>query len=154
MNYERPDLLWYYRIDKYGIYVAALPDEDSEEKLKEISKKLKIKDYDNYHVTISYSKWGDLSYVPNNLTYSADCMEFDLFGEDKNVLVIRLASPELEARHAILRNKGHRYDFPEYLPHVTISENWDKELPDSSILYENNEPITLMFDTEYGEPLS
>lgn len=152
MNYEREDLLWYYRVDKYGIYVGAKPDEESEEKLKKISKKLKLEPTD-YHVTIAYSKWGDLSYVPSHNIYEAHCMEFDLFGEDNDVLVIRLASPELENRHAYLRNKGYRYDYLEYLPHVTLSTNWDKDLPDSKILYENDEPIVLFFENEWGEPL-
>lgn len=154
MNYEQPELMWYYRVSKYGIYVGALPTEESRKVLETISKKLKIKDKQEFHVTIAYSKLGDLSYIPYNNEYFAECMEFDLFGEDNKTLVIRLASRDLESRHANLRNKGYLYTFPEYLPHVTLCTNWEGDLPDSSILYDKDEPIELIFDNEYGEPLS
>ena len=154
MNYEQPDLMWFYRVSKYGIYVSVTPDEESEKQIKKIAKKLKIKDYDNYHVTLAHSKVGDTSSIPYSFDYSAECVEFDLFGENEDTLVIRLKSEDLETRHANLRNKGYIYDFNEYRPHVTICENWDKELPDSSILYNKEEPITLTFGNESGEPLS
>ena len=38
MNYEQPELMWYYRVSKYGIYVGALPTEESQKVLEGISK--------------------------------------------------------------------------------------------------------------------
>lgn len=46
----------------------------------------------------------------------------DLFGPDKNIMVLKYDSPFLQKRHAQLLDKyGLSWDWPEYSPHITLT---------------------------------
>lgn len=46
----------------------------------------------------------------------------ELFGPDKNVMVLSFDSPFLQKRHLQLREKyGLSWDWPEYTPHITLT---------------------------------
>ena len=48
--------------------------------------------------------------------------EIELFGDDKDVMVLSFDSEFLQARHMQLRQKYNlSWDFPEYNPHITLS---------------------------------
>lgn len=87
------------------------------------------------HVTICYSKspmsW-DIEGSDESVIVPAidDLNEdeesergMDMFGKDKNVLVLRFECPDLSARHEDFRSHGASYDFPEYHAHITITYN-------------------------------
>lgn len=84
---------------------------------------------DKIHTTLLYSK----KHCPNyealgdiDPTWSAtpDKLEVWKSGDDEpvNILVIKLKSPELSDRHKKLMDEHEAtYDFPEYIPHITLS---------------------------------
>jgi hypothetical protein len=56
---------------------------------------------------------------------------FALFGEDENILVLEIESPDLST---IRTTMGTQYEledeWPEYRPHITMSYTYSGELPD------------------------
>lgn len=78
------------------------------------------------HSTILYSR----KHCPNLVAesgalYAADFDGFDYFTGDegkRDVLVVKLHSPMLEARHNELMHKHNAtYDYPTYNPHITLA---------------------------------
>lgn len=90
---------------------------------------------DELHVTICYSKekfvWGDLKPSKEKLTVAAikpddkdpPVRQMEMFGKEKNVLVLQIESDELHKRWQEFCDEGASYDFPEYKPHITITYN-------------------------------
>lgn len=77
------------------------------------------------HTTIIYSEQGNPNFEWQP-TYQepikAKFAGFDMFGEEKNVLVLKLKSPELSRRHKeLMEEYGLSYNFDEYRPHITLS---------------------------------
>lgn len=89
------------------------------------------------HVTVCYSKqpvtWdiekqNDVLVLPGLDELQEDeqktfVREMEMFGKDKNILVLRFSSEELLERNQEFRDHGCSYDFPEYKSHLTISYN-------------------------------
>jgi hypothetical protein len=73
------------------------------------------------HVTIiSSSNFLNLNqYVGKQIT--VECLEFIKLGQ---CLVIKVQSNELNKLHQLLVSKGLNHIHPEYIPHITISENF------------------------------
>jgi hypothetical protein len=98
-----------------------------------------------FHVTIVYSTKA-ISYQPgldffpivlDPLTYS-----YDLFGEKKDHLVLKINHENLQQLHKRSREEfGASYDFPEYLPHITLAK--DVQDIDLNALILPNMPIIL-----------
>ena len=79
-----------------------------------------------FHVTILYSDKVDFPWdakkYPGGLKVDPHTYELALFGEEKNILVLKFDSPELAARHHKARDEhGVDWKFDEYQPHVTLS---------------------------------
>ncbi len=75
------------------------------------------------HVTIAFSKekfdWSDFKPVETKLTLRGGDRTVELFGDDATVLTFR--SDKLHERWAEFVDAGASWDFPSYIPHVTIS---------------------------------
>lgn len=82
------------------------------------------------HCTLIYSmKPTDPPRVNPGMVYQARFENWHVFDprDGKNVLVAKLTSPKLEARHQeLMKDMGASYDFDKYLPHVTVSNDIGK----------------------------
>ena len=79
---------------------------------------------EDVHVTICYSKqplwWRRAGEAPERLHVAPSERHMKRLG-DEGALVLRFESAALQARHRALREAGASHDYPEYLPHVTIT---------------------------------
>lgn len=113
---------------QYGTFVGVKFDPETCEMLRKFAEDNDIPNpvpSDDYHCTVIYSK----KYLPNMKAQGkldddivANPKDFDLFGEDKDSLVLKLDAPDLVKRHKdLMKEHGATYDFDEYIPHVTLS---------------------------------
>lgn len=149
---------YYYQTMKNGTYVCAMPTEESKESIVKLQKRLNIKnpvEPDDLHVTIMYSRKGSPDLPPSDTFKTAKPLSLELFGEDKNCLVLCLDSPDLEMRHEQLSVYGLKHTFTPYEPHVTLTTDYQDESLDEELLYngEGESVVLLEFDTEIIEPL-
>ncbi len=61
-------------------------------------------------------------------------LSFDLFGEKKDCLVLKVLSPQLIGLYNDLQKYEQTTYFPDYKPHITLSYQWKGACP---ILTEN-----------------
>jgi hypothetical protein len=77
----------------------------------------------DFHVTVIYSKspflWDHEMRNAETLLIKGGKRSVEVFGDD--ALVLRIESPELEARHKELIAMGAVSDYPEYKPHITLT---------------------------------
>jgi 2'-5' RNA ligase len=125
-----PDLLT-------GTYAALRPDgatisaiRQYVEKLADLGLSLGVEPVAeiDWHCTLLYSRVVHASYVPDkNLTHLAHFKEWKVFESKeskKKCLVMAVESKSILARHEyLMRTLGATYDFPDYIPHVTLSYN-------------------------------
>jgi len=83
---------------------------------------------DELHCTLVLDKNKKIPHDPiifnPPLKIDPDTYHIDLFGPDKNILVLRFECPELEKRQAHLMTKyGLTWDYDEYAPHITLSNH-------------------------------
>lgn len=81
--------------------------------------------HDDLHVTICYSREKVSDVIPdvNNLTIKNSERSLELFGPKKNYLVLKIKDKNLVDRHNYFASHGASYDWGEYKPHITISNN-------------------------------
>lgn len=111
-----------------GTFISARLSSDSIDKLMAWIEENKIQGHENredFHITLVVSKDSAVPYHPEKydepLVLDPVDFKIDLFGKDKDVLVLRVESEFLQERHAQLRSLyGLDWDFPEYNPHITI----------------------------------
>jgi hypothetical protein len=81
------------------------------------------------HVTVIYSRKQCIGLEPrDSVKYVATFSGYDIFdgsaGTDK-ALVMKLNAPGVLARHLeIMAKYGATYDFPVYIPHITLTYNY------------------------------
>lgn len=114
------------------------------------------------HVTIAYSKakldwtkvahnWWGGSESDGTMSLPAGGMRMmELFGPNKDVLVLLFTSGDLTWRHKDIKDAGASWDYPDYQPHVTIT--FDAKGVDLDKI----KPYTgeLKFGVEIFEPLN
>jgi hypothetical protein len=62
---------------------------------------------------------------------SATPVGFALFGEEENVLVMKIDSDDLvQLRNEYGEQYGMQDTWPDYQPHITVCYNWSGDLPD------------------------
>ena len=142
-----------------GIYVAVKHKGASIDSLK---KKLNITNpHEDYHCTLIYSKQYDNVEVNPKTTYNASVVGLHAFSD--TFLVCVLDCPELVARHKELMSTYNLvYDYDEYIPHITLSYDINKEEKfDKSVLELSKEDfkkqygkITVKLCCEYKEDLN
>lgn len=120
-----------------GTYVNVKPTEDDKNKLYDwvISNGIKPPmDKDDYHTTIIYSKTPcpDVKGYDFNLPVTGTICGWKIFGSDLGkCLVAVIQSSDLQKINADLkRDYGATSDFPEYIPHITVSWKFEGSLPD------------------------
>lgn len=143
-----------------GTYVGARFSKETVDKLKQVIKKLKVKNplpEEKFHTTIIFSK----SPFPKNFKplgkldtpWEVIPEKFSLFTgkSDKKCLVIEYDCKEQRKRHEHLMKKYDAdYPWPEYKMHVTLSY----DCGDFDIEQDVKEFIDKIFiDEEYSEPL-
>ena len=106
------------------------------------------------HVTLIYSR-KEFKMLPNTpVVHTAKIVGFELFSNSsgvKNVLVARLESSSVTARHNHIRaNYGATHDYPSYNPHITLCYDWDVARDVSNLVPPGN---TIFLSDEYVEPL-
>ena len=152
--FDKSKFEYYYKSFKNGSYFGVVPDEEGMEKIKDLVKSLKLKnpiEDEKIHVTLMYSEdKGNPLIPPSDLTYEAKPVGFALFGPEKNCLVVKLESKDLQSRHNELLANGFIHSYDDYSPHVTLSYEYEGELPDNEKLKD----IGMMtFSGEYSQPI-
>ena len=144
---------------KEGVYISIGVDKETIDKIHEyMDTHLKELDCnkDEIHTTLIYSdKPYNKEIEPKEYTAKGTPTGFELFGNDKDSLVLLINSPELEERNEELtKQHGFVSDFAEYRPHITFSysaEGFDiSKLPaiDFDITFENETVAQLDTDWE------
>lgn len=75
-----------------------------------------------------------------------------LFGENKDTLVLVFSSPYLTNRHRYSEYLGCQYDFPDYLPHITLSYDSNEEELERAKAFPFIGPVYII--EEYAEPIN
>jgi 2'-5' RNA ligase len=111
-----------------------------------------IEDPTEFHITVCYSKrplfYVPLGYIPPLPVKPAG---FDLFGKEKEYLVLKVTSWLANNRHEYAIMNAAQHDFPDYKPHITLAKNSgitnlrDIE-PFTDILYVNKETVSVLRD--------
>lgn len=153
--FDKNKFEYYYNSFKNGTYFGVVPDEEGMEKVKDLIKKLKLKspiEEEKIHVTLMYSEDKGNPLIPpsSDLVYEAKPVSFALFGPEKNCLVVKLESADLQARHNELLANGFIHSYDDYSPHITLSYDYDGELPDSEKLKDLG---MITFSNEYTQAI-
>lgn len=152
--FDKNKFEFYYKSFKNGNYYGVKPTDEAKEKIESIMKDLKLKepvDVDDIHVTLMYSPdKGNPMIPPSDLEYKAHPSKFALFGDEKDCLVIKLESKDLEARHKELLATGFIHTYDDYKPHITLSYNYEGDIPDEKVLKDLGE---MSFSSEYMQPI-
>lgn len=139
---------------KPGVYCGFKLDKEDAKHLVKWAKGEGVKNVyepDDMHVTLAYSR-DYFEYEPEGILKDpivTKTREPKFLGKDKNVLVMTLESKELQKRFKECIDAGASYDFPDYIPHVTISGD------PGDIKLEHLEPLrtTITLVSDYSELL-
>ncbi len=119
---------------KFGTYFALQPSGTTRNILQVIAQEYDINGSTKpleYHTTVIYSKkpCPEMRKHDPQLPIWGTASGFELFGDDKNVLVVRINSVQLQKLYDDLQIYGPTSDYPEYKPHITLSYNWKGDCP-------------------------
>lgn len=146
-----------------GTYAFVTLDTHTKQRLHQLTSELNLPNAvrpDKYHVTLLYSKKSLPEYEPKGVYHSpiiAEPGEYAVFLQDDDntrCLVLKLECPVLVNHHKYLMARhGGEYDFPDYIPHVTLS--YDIGSLDIDTLPPISKYLTeILLVEEFGEPLS
>lgn len=133
----------------YGTYACIKPDAASVDKLNSLCRENNIVPDHDFHCTIVYSKvpCPAVTTIIPHFPITTTSNEFDIFGQEKRCLVLRLESEDIHNLFKQAMMLGASYDYPKYEPHVTLSYDFQgTELPKISNL-------KLTFETYHVEAL-
>lgn len=142
-----------------GTFMGIYPTDECSEKISDWCMSNKIDNvHDEFHTTIIIDKVKPFAEAPERydppLKIKAKDCNFDLFGPEKNILVVTYSEPILTKRHNKIKEENNiEYDFPEYIPHITLSYGFDgkiEELPTWTIDLELSEEYTKPFDSDWS----
>ena len=135
-----------------GTYVSVKLSKDSQKKLDDWTTENKIpnaSDPSEYHTTIIYSRKGipDVKSYDLSLPITAKLSEWKIFNtqDGKKCLVGVVNSNEIKKHHEkIMKKYGGTYDFPEYIPHITVSYDYESDeipskIPNFDIVYDDKD---------------
>lgn len=114
-----------------GTFVGVKISKESKDALISASKKMKVPniiDKDKIHITLIYSrkhlpKFEAKGKLEKPIIVSVDKLDiFPAQEGDSKALIVKLDAPDLVKRHKeIMKEEGATYDFPKYIPHITLS---------------------------------
>ena len=124
----------------FGTYAKAVPCKDSKNKIAELVNLLNINNSvspHSLHTTVTYSRKVvpelESSVLPEPII--ATPIGFAIFKSNMyNCLVILLESLGLNSLHQQAMALGATYDYDQYHPHITVSYDFQGEVPDDEIL--------------------
>lgn len=120
---------------KDGTYIQAIASKETQESLFRFVKENNIENYidpKEYHSTIIYSRKG----IPKVKRYNfhtpvkSTVKGWKIFNtrDGKKCLVLELNSHELKFYHEdIMKTYGATYDFDKYIPHLTVSYDYNSD---------------------------
>lgn len=139
-----------------GTYVGVRYAKESISMLKDLQRMYKIPNptpSDKMHTTVLYSRTPVDFPIAENVNQSVDrSVQFHVFNtrDGKRALVLKVKSDYLTSRHELGNELGASYDFPDYIPHITLSYDvGEKTFSTKSFKLEKN----LTIETEYLEDL-
>lgn len=143
-----------------GVYVAVKYNQSTCDDLLEFIKEYKIPSSlkaEDFHTTLIYSrKWDDIDDLNDDMgdseivAYPKELHVFETF-DNKRALVILLDCPYLDERHKYLMQRySLTYDYPEYIPHITVSY----DIGDTEIPKDVKFPKFFRIQSEYQEDLN
>lgn len=106
-----------------GTYVGAHFSKESIHALVELQEEIGVPNPvppTDFHTTIVYSR-NTIDWTPAVLNVSAGVVGYRVFGDETRILVLELDCPTLTDRFEEAMDSGATYDFPEYIPHITLS---------------------------------
>lgn len=110
---------------KGGVYVAVLPDEKTTEALQKYQEQnlQNVNVNTELHTTLIYSaKPQKEKVICSDTIHEAKFNGFDLFGDDKDILVMKLKCKSLLDRNEELTyDYGFISDYESYNPHITLA---------------------------------
>ncbi len=120
-----------------GFYASAKPDQRSLEKIftlfqnSELKNHYQMEPHEEIHATTMYSKENKpyMAVPSQNKSHCAAIVGCDIFGKNKDAIVLKLLSPDLHNCHERWKEFGCEHGFPEFNPHVTLVNNGDP-IPD------------------------
>lgn len=143
-----------------GHYTAVKVSDGTTTKLKQWCKDNSVPTsndfFDNLHITICYSTKLfpiDTAAVLTDVSkWKVTPIGFDQFGKDpdKKYLVIKVKCLQATKRWQHYIDQGASYDFDDYLPHVTIAQNFSGDITKLDL----DSLPELVLSTEYYEKLS
>lgn len=118
-----------------GKYVAFDLTHETKQKLynfcveSNIPNKLQL---DEFHITLVHSnvdfEWDPLEEIDDeDSAIDAETYSWELFGEDNNILVLRVQHDFLDDRYMDAMTAGAKSDFPSYKPHISMSYDVDPD---------------------------
>lgn len=149
----------------YMLYVAP----KDEKLLKDLQINLKLKgdliEYGKFHATVRYVKTmkDPAPFIAYLKTIELPTIEvtpkrFAIYGQEKDALVLELESPEIHVWFTkidkwLTDNGFPRSDYPDYKPHITLTEKKDIEKPEWKTEYEQKIKLSIhiVTDTQYKE---
>jgi hypothetical protein len=140
-----------------GTYVGTVFDNNTKKELRQLMIDLKIPNRTpskRLHSTIIYSKKHipDFETTTEGYPKTATCRKFHIFDtrDGNRALVLILDCQSLVDRHnEIMQNSDATYDFPRYIPHITLSYDCADFDPES---YKGTFP-SIVITGEYAEDL-
>lgn len=143
-----------------GTYVGIRFDDETKNKILNMMQELGLKSpisADKLHSTLVYSDKKNLDGFKSTagVKASAKPKKFSMFDNSQNpntkCLVVELDSDYLHSRHSDIVSKyGVEEKFTEYKPHITLSYDYDGDLPDDNLL---NSLGMLNISDEYDQPI-
>lgn len=147
-----------------GTYVSAKVSRASSKAIYDWVKSNSIPnaaDPKQYHTTITYSRKGipDVEQHAFDVPIAGQITGWKIFPTQNgsNCLVAVVQSLDLEDYHHTIQNEyGATYDYPDYIPHITVSYDYNgsipKTVPDAKVVYDK--VVVEPLDPEYISKVS
>ena len=117
-----------------GTYATFIINDASKKLITDWCKDNNISCNDDLHCTIIYSRKPVPSltkYHDKKINITAKIKSWDLFGENKDHLVLKIKHPDIIKINKTMMNAGATSDYKIYEPHVTINSAYFDDIPDS-----------------------
>lgn len=139
-----------------GSYVGVRYSEQSLKMLKDLQKMYQVPNptpVKDMHTTVAFSRNKiDFPIEKKISQFVSREVSFHVFktGSGKRALVLKIKSDYLKSRHELANELGATYDFPDYIPHITLSYDIEeRNFTKKSFKLESDLEIV----SEYGEVL-
>jgi hypothetical protein len=123
---------------KEGSYIGLNLSNVSIKQLEKLQKDLGITESFPFHITLVYSRKKIKMDLNTKINLIIKAEKFHIFDNTKDggdrALVIFFDCPYCNKRHNYAKTMGATWDYPSYESHITLSYNWDKDIPDDNLL--------------------